>query len=594
MIEAEELKDHLATGVDAKIMQYEENATNISDDTIDFPSLLGGTQTYILLNMERHQERYKTSVEQLKKLSIQNFIHLKGTDGKNKTQLEQDLTLILQYIKKYNNQVVDNKIEINEFSEVNNPSVHLQDGPLGCYCSHLRAMIYGHMQSTDYTIIVEDDISITNTENIQKYLPQIPEDWDIVCMNSRGKNVKYEEPFYKFVNDFHSGHFYIVKNKCLPKIFKHMYPMTDQVDVLLSNSHKVLNIYNIPDTVYQKNLETNTQNNLDIIFSSPNYIPVTDALNKSEEMLNYYANEILPNNEKQNRLIVKHLMYDVLYNFMLTKGSNNEPGPNIEDYVFDNPYTGKWRYNKLEKFVGFFLQCTKKGINPKLAGQGLTNVLMFTLHKFTELHNTIDESGGICKAYGFGSTAHTYKVGDNLLIKRYNKRLRWATNGHDDSRIIKSRELNLLWKLKDVKSVPSILDYDHQDIVMEYRGESLYNDFNLPKDWKDQITNIFSELTKNGIFYPEFRLQNILVLDGNISFVDFGMAEFRDNCDNSDNLDFFIKNLSLLDQKFKVVIDLDARQRLISTFLKNVNTPTPPINQQFLEGIEPLFGNDFF
>ena len=73
MIESEEIKNHIATGVDAKIMQYEEHATNISDDKIDFPNLLGGTQTYMLLNMERNVERYKTSVEQLKKISIQNF-----------------------------------------------------------------------------------------------------------------------------------------------------------------------------------------------------------------------------------------------------------------------------------------------------------------------------------------------------------------------------------------------------------------------------------------------------------------------------------------------------------------------------------------
>ena len=297
MIEYDGVKNHLATGVDAKIMQYEEYATNISDDAIDFPSLLGGTQTYMLLNMERHVERYKTSVDQLKKLSIQNFQHLKGTDGKNKNQLEEDLTNILKFIKNYNNDIIDNDIKINEFSEINNPGVHIQDGPLGCYCSHLRAMIYGYLSESDYTIIIEDDISITNTENIQKYLPQIPNDWDVICLNSRGKNVRYEEPFYKFIDEFHSGHFYIIKNKCLPRIFKGMYPMTDQVDVLLSDMHKDLNIYNIPDTVYQKNLETNTQNNLDIIFSSPNYIPVTDALNKSEEILNYYANKIIPDNK---------------------------------------------------------------------------------------------------------------------------------------------------------------------------------------------------------------------------------------------------------------------------------------------------------
>ena len=49
MLENDELRNHLATGVDAKILQYEENAINISDDTIDFPSLLGGTQIISLL-----------------------------------------------------------------------------------------------------------------------------------------------------------------------------------------------------------------------------------------------------------------------------------------------------------------------------------------------------------------------------------------------------------------------------------------------------------------------------------------------------------------------------------------------------------------
>ena len=566
MLETEELKNHLATGVDAKIMQYEENAENISDDKIDFPNLLGGSQTHILINMERHQDRYKTSLEQLKKLSIQNFVHLKGTDGKNKRQLEEDLSYILKFIKTYNKNVIDNDVVINEFSEVNNSGVHLQDGPLGCYCSHLRALIYGYLSGSEYTIIVEDDISITNTEKIQKYLPQIPSDWDIIFLNSRGKNVRYDEPFYKFIDEFHSGHFYIVRNSSIPSILAGMYPLIDQVDVLISYLHKKLNMYNIPDTVYQKNLETNTQNNLDIIFSSPNYIPVTDALSKSEELLNYFANEILPNNDEHNKLIVKHLMYDVLYNFILTKGNNNEPGPNIEDYVFDNPYLGTEEYKLLEKFIGFFLQCAKKGINPKLASESLANVCLFTLNKFSELHDPEDN----IKAYGFGSTAHTYRVGNDLLLKRYNNRLRWATQGHDDPRIIMNRELNLLHRLQYVSQVPKIIDYTGMDIIMEYRGESLYNDFNLPKDWEYQITNIFSELTKDGIFYPEFRLQNILVLDGKISFVDFGMAHFRDKCDNQKNLEMFIKNLSLLERKFRIITDLDARHRLISTFLKNV------------------------
>jgi len=567
MIDFDLIKDHIATGVDAKILQYEENALEISDDTIDIIELLGGKQNCILINMEKDVQRYHTSVDQLKKVSIQNFVHLKGTDGrnKNKESLEKDLTYILNFISQFNPQIEPKQIKINEFSEINDSGVHIQDGPLGCYCSHLRALIYGYLNYEDYTIICEDDISITNTEKIEKYIKQIPNDWDVICLNSRAKNISYGElPFYKFIDDFHSGHFYIVKNKSLPKIFEGMYPMIDQVDVLLSNMVTELNIYNIPDTVYQKNIETNTQNNLNIIFTSPNYKLVTNALNKSEEILNHFANIILTNNVERNKLIVKHIMYDVIYNFMLTKGNNNEPGPNIEDYIFDNPYEGKWRHKMLVKFVAFFLQCSKKGINPKLASQSLVNVCLFTLNKFTELH------GSDTKAYSFGSTAHTYRVGDDLLIKRYNQKLRWSTEGHYDPKTIMNKELEILNKLKNINSVPKLIDTVDMDIIMEYRGESIYNDFNLPDDWKDQITNIFSELTDNGIFYPEFRLQNILVLNGKISFVDFGLAEFRDNCDNTENVEKFIKYLSLLDDKFKVVTELNARHILISTFLENV------------------------
>jgi len=570
MLEIEELKTHLPTGVDAKIMQYEENATNISDDRIDFPKLLDGTQTTILINMERHTERYHVSLDQLKKLSIQNFVHLKGTDGKIKSQLEQDLTYILEFIKQFNDNVVANEIQINDFSEVNNKGVNLQDGPLGCYCSHLRAMIYGYLSGSDYTVICEDDISITNTKNIEEYIPQIPNDWDIIFLNSRPKNVLHDEPFYRFIDEFHSGHFYIVKNKSLPTIFSGMYPMNDQVDVLLSFLHKKLNMYNIPDTVYQKNLETNTQNNLDIIFSSPNYKPVTDALFKIENSLNIFANKTLTNNVERNRFLVKQLMYDVLYNFILTKGNNNEPGPNKEDYTFENPYINDENYLWLEKFITFFLQCAKKGIEPKSAAKSLSNVLLYTICKFSEYHNKNNNEGKIYKAHGFGSTSHTYMVGRDLILKKYNPKLRWTIKGHDNSEEILKKEIKILSLTSNIPSVPKVLNRTETGILMEYRGQSLYDRFKLPRNWVEQITKIFEDLTKQNIYYPEFRLQNILVKNKEISFVDFGLAEIRGNCDNSENLEKFIKYLSLLEEKFTTIKDLDERQRLISTFLKNV------------------------
>ena len=567
MIEYDELRNHIATGVDAKILQYEENALDISDDKIDLIEMLGGKQNCILINMEKDVHRYHTSVDQLKKVSIQNFVHLKGTDGrnKNKESLEKDLTYILNFISQFNSEIEPKEIKINEFSEINDSGVHIQDGPLGCYCSHLRALIYGYLNYEDYTIICEDDISITNTEKIEKYITQIPDDWDVICLNSRAKNISYgDSPFYKFTDDFHSGHFYIVKNKCLPEIFKGMYPMTDQVDVLLAGLVNKLNIYNIPDTVYQKNIKTNTQNNLDIIFSSPNYKPVTDSLNNSEEILNKLANKILPNNQLRNEIIVKSLMHDVLYNFiLLTDDKIEKSGKNMENYQFDNKYKEEEDFILLVKYITFFLQCSRKGIDPRLTAESLANVCLFTLNKFTEKHKSED-----IKAYGFGSTAHTYKIG-NTLLKKYNDKLRWSTEGHDNVDNIIDKELKILTKIKHINGTPNLIWNDERSILMSYNGESLYNDFNIPIDWKEQVTKIFSDLTDSGIFYPEFRLQNILVLDGKITFVDFGLAEFRNDCDNTVNLKKFINYLGLMEERFRNVNDIDELHRLISTFSIN-------------------------
>ena len=143
----EDIKNHIATGVDAKIMQYEENAVIISDDQIDLIEILGGKQNCILINMEKDVERYKTSIKQFEKVTIKNFVHLKGTDGRNKDKkyLENDLTYILEFLSQFNSDIKPKQIKINDFSEINDPGVQIQDGPLGCYCSHLRALIYAYL-----------------------------------------------------------------------------------------------------------------------------------------------------------------------------------------------------------------------------------------------------------------------------------------------------------------------------------------------------------------------------------------------------------------------------------------------------------------
>ncbi len=104
----------------------------------------------LLINIEKDTERYLSTVEELKKLSINNFVHLLATYWKNKAQLTKDLNCILNYINK-------NNIQINDFSEINDSNINIEDGPLACYCSHVRALIYGFHNFENYTIICEDD-----------------------------------------------------------------------------------------------------------------------------------------------------------------------------------------------------------------------------------------------------------------------------------------------------------------------------------------------------------------------------------------------------------------------------------------------------
>jgi tRNA A-37 threonylcarbamoyl transferase component Bud32 len=105
---------------------------------------------------------------------------------------------------------------------------------------------------------------------------------------------------------------------------------------------------------------------------------------------------------------------------------------------------------------------------------------------------------------------------------------------------------------------------------MEYAGESLYHNFTLPNNWQDQINDIFDELDNNKINYSEFWLQNILVLDNKITLVDYGLAKFNSDIDNSKNRKFFIDNLKALSPKLSIEQDRNTRLRLIRTFFDNL------------------------
>ena len=248
-----------------------------------------------------------------------------------------------------------------------------------------------------------------------------------------------------------------------------------------------------------------------------------------------------------------------MYNYII----KTEESSGQETYEFDQTELIRYpQYQELLNSVHLFIRCAKKGIKSDDVAKSLTTTMLFTLNNF-KLHNKR------IKAYAFGSTAQTYLF-DNKILKKYNEKLRWTTAGHDDSEEIFVKEVEILKRLQKTSFVPRLISFDEDnELVLSYEGESLWNDWKLPEDWEHQINEIFDGFDQHGIFYPEFRLQNILVKDGKITFVDFGLAEFAKK--NDENRTKFLKYLRLLDNKLKTIDDPNRRWQLCTTFFKNLN-----------------------
>jgi hypothetical protein len=546
----------------------------------------------ILINLKKDIGRLASCKEEFKKIfdiSYNQSIKCLDAIYWKDIQFENDVNSIFTFLRQFNQNISLDRIIINEFSEISDPNIKIQGGPLACYCSHIKSMIHGYFNFNDYTIICEDDISIDNIGNIEKYINLIPDDWDIIIANGEPQNIKYNSPFYKFKDSFYHLHFYIIKNKCFETIFQNLYPVTDQIDILIGNMHDKLNIYNITDTINQKQFITNIQNNLHIIYNTPIYSKLVKELNLLETLCYSYVNDILLNNDEQiNKNISSRIIEDVIYvnifNYLDTNYSNtpiytqnkNKLYRQIQKillyYIKDPNYVNinNNRFNNLP--IEDVITDYEDSMTCNFASK-LMNDINYILDQFT-LHN---HNG--YKAYNFGSTSSVYFIKDtNSIIKIYNDKLRWSMKGHDNINDIYNKEISIMIKIDPVSKLISY-DIDELSITMEYQGESLYTMFSLPDDWELQICNLFNMLSVNNIYYPEFNLNNIVVLNNVISFIDFGLAEIIDNPDNTNNCNVFIKLLHLLNDKYKSVDNRTQQHILYNTFMTNIkNKKLYPLN----------------
>jgi hypothetical protein len=218
--------------------------------------------------------------------------------------------------------------------------------------------------------------------------------------------------------------------------------------------------------------------------------------------------------------------------------------------------------------MSYFVQCAKKAINIPNVVTSLINDIFGILKNFT-LHNTVDEEfNEPIRAYHYGSTCQTYILEkNNIIIKQYNQKLRWTSANHNDSDEIFNREISILKQ----NILLHLYSYNQETktLKMQYCGESLYNHFNLPKDWQQQIKNIFDKLTNNNIFYPEFALKNILILNNQITLIDYGLSSIN-TISNTENCNKFIDYLTILNNKLSNTSNRETIHQLYSTFTQNM------------------------
>ena len=587
-------KLNVHTSTDVKKLQYKP-IVDSNDKVIDLNNLIQKTFfksnskiNTILINIEKDSHRYDSAIGEFKKILITDFVHLKATYWKEKEKFIMDMNEILIFLKQFNNEINVEHLNLNLFSEFNDKNIVIQDGPLGCYCSHLRALIYGYQNFENYTIIVEDDININDIESIIKNIPCIPDDWDMICFGASPINKFYGDNLYKFTDLFHSTHFYIVKNKSLETIFKKVYPIYDQIDILLAQLHNELNIYNIPSSISQKNFETNTQNNLFVIYNSPNYEYMRTKIDNIKKILtsilvNKYKILTKYNNFVEN--IKLKILFDVLFNnitFSNVTISNDGSSANsicnmkrtlnnkndlYVEYFIDN------YKKKIDLELEIIINSCIKGIDVKEKINDISNDIFEIIDKF-ELANQLDDKYN-CNLIplNYGSTSNIFLLENkNIVLKVYNDSLRWKCTGHENSFGILTNEIQILNKIKKYNNFQNILYTNNKNkIYFTYLGETLFDNFNLPENWKNQITDIFEILDKENIYYPEFNIKNIICSNSQLYLIDFGLAKISEQ-NNKTNLFNHIELLSVLDEKFKTINDKEKQYVFYNNFISNLKS----------------------
>ncbi len=131
-----------------------------------------------------------------------------------------------------------------------------------------------------------------------------------------------------------------------------------------------------------------------------------------------------------------------------------------------------------------------------------------------------DPTVGTFNQYWKGATSVISRI-DGEVVKRQTSYKQYNLL-ENEARILKG--LNSL-------HFPKVLSHNKEEIRIEDCGEEL-TEKNLPKDWREQLIEILSDLKKHGVQHRDIKPDNLMVKKGVIKLIDFGWARLFSDDDN--------------------------------------------------------------
>jgi len=185
------------------------------------------------INLDKRPDRNKHTLNEIKKLNINNVERITAIDGKSLD------------IMNISNDLITTEGKEDALDNTKGLYYIFTRGAIGCALSHL--LIYNkvidELQDDEYALILEDDIYIDNdiTNKLKYYINKIPK-FDILFLGYHNHADAIEYDVYGKPGKIWGLFGYIINKKAASEI-KKVYPLRYQIDTEMPKIFKNLNVF---------------------------------------------------------------------------------------------------------------------------------------------------------------------------------------------------------------------------------------------------------------------------------------------------------------------------------------------------------------